>query len=109
LRLAYLNVDPPGTSGHLRYYRQPGPPPNTPVKEYRFRVAEAAQKRLKFEVSATGVILARKMTARGAWDASFTYRPAEMPKPDDYFYLRVVETDGEASWSSPIWIGPEKK
>lgn len=109
VRLAYLNVDPPNTAGHIRYFRAPGPPPNTPVKQFRFTVAEAAKQRLKYEVSATGVILARKITARGTWDASFTYKPTEMPKPDDYFHLRVVETDGEASWSSPIWIGPEKK
>jgi hypothetical protein len=51
------------------------------------------------------VILARRIRATGDWDVSFSYRPNEPPQQDDYFYLRVIQIDGEAMWTSPIWIG----
>ena len=30
--------------------------------------------------------------------------PAEQP---DYYYARVIQADGNAAWSSPIWIESE--
>ena len=29
----------------------------------------------------------------------------EPGKPDDYYYARVVQTDGGMAWTSPVWVG----
>jgi hypothetical protein len=31
----------------------------------------------------------------------------ECPETRDIYYVRVFQADGNAAWSSPIWIGPE--
>ena len=30
----------------------------------------------------------------------------EPPTTRDWYYVRVFQADGNAAWSSPIWIGP---
>src|SRR5262249_51741109 len=34
----------------------------------------------------------------------FEYGRTEPPRETDYYYLRVIQQDGEMAWSSPIWI-----
>lgn len=34
----------------------------------------------------------------------FEYGKTEPPKEADFYYLRVIQQDGEMAWSSPIWI-----
>jgi len=34
----------------------------------------------------------------------FEYDKTEPPKTTDYYYLRVIQADGEMAWSSPVWI-----
>ncbi len=107
VRLSYLEVDGVGTSGQRRLQRAPGPPSLRSVHEISFRVDEVAQKKGKFELTPFATIFARKAKANGSWDASFSYRPTQAPAQDDYYYLRVVQIDGEAAWTSPIWIGEQ--
>jgi hypothetical protein len=37
-------------------------------------------------------------------DLQFEYAKTEPPKETDFYYLRVIQTDGEMAWSSPVWI-----
>jgi hypothetical protein len=32
------------------------------------------------------------------------YGNTERPQATDYYYVRVIQNDGEMAWSSPIWI-----
>jgi hypothetical protein len=84
-----------------------GPPPTTAVHEVGFRINELARTKARFELNPHGVVLARRIRATGDWDVSFEFRPSDPPAQNDYFYLRVVQIDGEAVWTSPIWIGTE--
>jgi len=34
----------------------------------------------------------------------FEYTDPEKPGREDYYYVRIFQTDGEMAWSSPIWI-----
>ena len=36
--------------------------------------------------------------------AAFEYRDLEPPAGESYYYLRVVQEDGNMAWSSPVWI-----
>ena len=38
-------------------------------------------------------------------DVSFEFIDVANPRPGDYYYLRVVQLDGETAWSSPFWVG----
>jgi hypothetical protein len=82
-------------------------PPETAVHETAFRVRDLAETTARVDVGSDAVILARRIRADGEWDVAFDYRPAEPPQQDDYFYLRVIQIDGGAVWTSPIWIGAE--
>jgi Protein of unknown function (DUF3604) len=36
--------------------------------------------------------------------AEFEHTETEPPQGTDFYYLRVVQVDGEMAWSSPVWI-----
>ena len=35
---------------------------------------------------------------------SFEYRDREFEAGSNYYYIRVVQNDGQVAWSSPIWV-----
>ncbi len=37
-------------------------------------------------------------------ETTFHYLDKTMPKDKDYYYLRVIQKDGEMAWSSPVWF-----
>jgi hypothetical protein len=39
-------------------------------------------------------------------DATIRWRDPAPPCKEHYYYLHVVQADGQMAWSSPIWIGP---
>jgi len=39
-------------------------------------------------------------------DAVLRWRDPEPPVEEDWYYLRVVQADGQMAWSSPIWVKP---
>ena len=39
-------------------------------------------------------------------DATITWRDPEPPTREHYYYLQVIQADGQMAWSSPTWIGP---
>jgi len=41
-------------------------------------------------------------------DVSIEWKDPELPKRRHFYYLRVVQTDGQMAWSSPIWIDAAK-
>ncbi|HEX4949522.1 MAG TPA: DUF3604 domain-containing protein [Blastocatellia bacterium] len=98
VRIAQVDRDP-GPQGSMMQravlITQPGA---TALHEYSFKVNDVAAQQGSFEVPKFGFIYARKINAAGRWDAAFSYRPTKAPAQDDYFYLRVVQVDGEAAW-----------
>jgi hypothetical protein len=36
--------------------------------------------------------------------AEFQYRDAKPPAGEAYYYIRVIQSDGNMAWSSPIWV-----
>ncbi len=94
-----------GASGYV--VRPPGPPSRKPLHEISFKISEVAQKQAEFNLKPNVNVYARKARANAPWDVSFSYRPAKAPAQDDYYYLRVVQIDGEVAWVSPVWIGEE--
>jgi hypothetical protein len=94
-----------GASGYVA--RPPGPPSRKPLHEISFKVSEVAQQQAEFKPAPDVFIYARKARANAPWDVSFSYRPTAAPAQDDYYYLRVVQIDGEVAWVSPVWIGEQ--
>lgn len=39
-------------------------------------------------------------------DAAIEWRDPDPPVRQHWYYLRVVQADGEMAWSSPVWVGP---
>jgi hypothetical protein len=85
----------------------PRPPDQTTGPQVRFRIDDVAARPGRFELSREAIVFARRARARGDWDVSFSYRPSKPPARDDYYYVRVVQADGEVAWTSPVWIGEE--
>ncbi|MBK9708806.1 MAG: DUF3604 domain-containing protein [Acidobacteria bacterium] len=84
-------------------------PGRKPLHEMTFKLSDVAQKQGEYKLTPTHTVFARKARANAEWDVSFSYRPTKAPVQDDYYYLRVVQIDGEAAWVSPVWIGEQKK
>ena len=50
--------------------------------------------------------VAHEQGPRGA-DLEFEIEdPGAADATEDFYYLKVVQEDGELAWSSPIWVGP---
>ncbi len=37
-------------------------------------------------------------------EVSFTFVDNEAESGESYYYVRVIQVDGEIAWSSPIWV-----
>jgi hypothetical protein len=49
-------------------------------------------------------------TARpGVKEASFDYTDQDFGAGDIYYYVRVMQEDGQIAWSSPVWVKSEVK
>lgn len=94
-----------GASGYAS--RPPGPPNRAPLREINLKLSELAQQRGEYKVADNATVFVRKARSNGAWDVSFSYRPTKAPAQDDYYYIRMVQIDGEAAWVSPVWIGEQ--
>ena len=44
-----------------------------------------------------------------ALDVDLSWRDPDPPKGEHYYYLHVVQADGQQAWSSPIWISAADK
>jgi hypothetical protein len=42
-------------------------------------------------------------------DVASEWKDPEPPTMQHYYYLHVIQTDGQMAWSSPIWISPQKE
>ncbi|MQY59191.1 MAG: DUF3604 domain-containing protein [Clostridia bacterium] len=42
-----------------------------------------------------------------SWKESFEYIDREDLKEEIFYYVRVIQKDGEMAWSSPIWVRPQ--
>jgi hypothetical protein len=102
-----LSATPGGTGNSGNVSWPAGVPQRTPLHEVSFKLNDVAPQAGEFKLAPNAFVYARKARANGAWDVSFSYRPTRAPAQDDYYYLRVVQIDGEAVWVSPIWIGEQ--
>jgi hypothetical protein len=68
---------------------------------------------LEVKVFGTGVIERLEVVRNGKFvhtarpgrpAAEFTFRDAEPPAGESYYYVRVEQADGQMAWSSPIWV-----
>ncbi len=105
VRVSALEQDGTGTGGQRAVTMIPLLPSQAAKHTVRFGIEEVAAKRGVFDVTPATKIIARKTRLNAPWDVSFRYRPTAAPKKDDFFYVRMIQVDGEAAWSSPIWIG----
>jgi hypothetical protein len=46
---------------------------------------------------------------KDSFDQEFEYVDLSEHAPGDYFYIRVTQIDGELAWSSPWWVGGERR
>lgn len=59
------------------------------------------------ELMAVEVLRGRQMIyVHSAYDAKCQFEFMDEPEPGDanYYYVRVLQADGEMAWSSPIWV-----
>ncbi len=70
-------------------------------------------RKLQFRVWGTAPILAAEIIRNGkiirakyntALDVNLSLRDRCSSKKTDYYYARILQTDGEMAWSSPIWV-----
>jgi hypothetical protein len=38
------------------------------------------------------------------WECEFSHDRTDRPRDTDFYYVRVIQRDGEMAWSSPIWV-----
>jgi hypothetical protein len=107
VRVSTLEQDGTGTGGQRSVTVIPLLPSRAAKHTVSFGIDEVAAKRGVLEVTPFAKIFARKMKANAPWDVSFRYRPTAAGKKDDFYYVRMIQVDGEAAWSSPIWIGKQ--
>ncbi len=74
-------------------------PDEPPVISYRIGGAERL---LEVQVIKDGKALHRWLCEDDTAAASFT--DVTPGRRDSYYYLRVIQADGEMAWSSPIWV-----
>ena len=49
-------------------------------------------------------------TARpGVKEASFDYTDQDFGAGENYYYVRVLQEDGQIAWSSPVWVKSDAK
>jgi hypothetical protein len=109
IRISTLDADAGGTGTGRGINWTSGIPSREKKHEVSFTLGDLAKQRGKFDLSPRAIVFAQKAALESPLDATFTYKPAKAPAQDDYYYLRLVQVDGEAAWSSPIWIGQEKR
>ncbi len=44
------------------------------------------------------------MTRPGTRQASWEYTDRNPPAGESWYYVRILQEDGQVAWSSPIWI-----
>lgn len=87
------------------------------VLEYPLDDARLARRRIRVRVVGTDFIrrvdilknngiLHREEPENDETEFVFEDRLNDLPRTRDCYYVRVFQADGNAAWSSPIWVGP---
>lgn len=45
----------------------------------------------------------------GSMDASIVWQDPVPTTEEHYYYVRVIQTDGQMAWASPVWVQPPDK
>jgi hypothetical protein len=61
----------------------------------------------RVDVMKNNCLLYRHCPESDSADFVFEDKPHEKPDTRDWYYVRVFQADGNAAWSSPVWVGPE--
>jgi hypothetical protein len=54
-------------------------------------------------------VLVRRIRPVAERDRRFRFEDADRPEDGDNYYVRVVQADGGAAWTSPAWVGRVKR
>ncbi len=76
---------------------------NARGQEQRLDLAEARRHPLPFQFAGAGCELRLDPPPLGHDRLEEEWRPGDW-KPGDWCYLRVLRSDGEAAWTSPVWV-----
>ncbi|MBC7289444.1 MAG: DUF3604 domain-containing protein, partial [Armatimonadetes bacterium] len=81
---------------------------HTAAKDVEFRVRDAFSRDQRWSVDEEGnyILAAKRLagTSLGTTEVSFRWRDEKLSPGTSWYYLRVMQTDGEMAWSSPIWV-----
>ena len=88
-------------------YRQPA---RVPAQNLTLELSQLKEKgetvaQIKVDDIYTDTITLQRVVSDPPREYQFEYVDSDNPKPDDYYYLRVTQTNGHQAWSSPIWVG----
>ena len=86
---------------------------------YAERIDEGEERRIDVNVHGTAAIERVEVVKNGrvlvsragnrALDVALCYVDRESERETDYYYVHVVQEDGEQAWSSPIWVRIESR
>ena len=76
---------------------------DTPLTEELFVSIVGAAPLAQIDVIRSGTLLEPSLDLDGRLDATLHREIAEL-RPGEYLYVRVVQRDGGAAWSSPIFV-----
>ena len=57
----------------------------------------------------TDKVILQNVIHDGEMERVFQYTDTDSPSPGDYYYIRVTQLDGAQAWSSPFWVGNQKR
>jgi len=60
----------------------------------------------KAEIIKNGHILYSR-SGNGVLDMKFSYIDKGAESTTDYYYVHIIQIDGEQAWSSPIWVNTQ--
>ncbi len=88
-------------------YRQPAqiPAQNLTLELSQLNEGGKAVAKIKVDDFYTDTITLQRVVSDQPRKYQFEYIDSSNPNPDDYYYLRVTQTNGHQAWSSPIWVG----
>ncbi len=61
----------------------------------------------RIDILRNNAVIHREIPRNDSAAFQFEDRLEKPPSTRDWYYLRVFQADGNAAWSSPIWIGPQ--
>ena len=83
------------------------PPATIPATDVQLPVAqtEAGAVRATMPIPDYDDYIVLRRVGAGVRDVAFEFTDTSTPRQGDYYYVRVLQANDAAAWSSPIWVG----